>query len=77
MWMGILFLLVCMLSVTISMHEVTMSFNVHHVEIIIMTYKAEGDGFNGDPLFQRGYTSQTFMYSYPVPKKNLAKMLLL
>ena len=51
MWMDFIFPLICMLGVTFSMDEITMHFKGHHVDKIMMAYKAEGDGLYTDTIF--------------------------
>ena len=48
-----------------------MRFKRHHRDKLRITYKSEGDGFQGDALCDDGYFYQVYMRNEPAPKKYL------
>ena len=48
-----------------------MGFQAKHVDKRCITYKNEGDGFQGDALCGDGFTYQVYMRNDPAPKKYL------
>ena len=75
MWMEFIFTLICILSVTISIDEMTANFKGNNADQINMMYKAEGDGLQEDSLCQKGYIYQAFMCTDPNLKTYLSKIL--
>ena len=69
--MNHIFPLIWMLGVAFSIDEMTMGFKGKHMDKKRITYKAEGDGFQGDALCQDGFTYQVFLRNDPAPKKYL------
>ena len=75
MWMESIFTLICILSVTISIDEMTANFKVNNADQINMMYKVEVYGLQADALFKKGYTYQAFMCTDPDLKTYLSKIL--
>ena len=57
----------------ISVDEMTMRCKGTHRDILRITYKAEGDGFQSDALCQDGYCYQHYMRNEPAPTKYTSK----
>ena len=74
--MEFIFPLIWMLGVTFPMDEMAVNSKFHHMEIIWIMYKAEGDGLWTDVVFQKGYTYQIFMCNDPMLKTYLVKRML-
>ena len=70
-WMNYIFPVTWMLGIAFSIDEMTMGFKGKHVDKRRITYKAEGDGFQGDALCQDGFTYQVYMRNHPAPKEYL------
>ena len=70
-WMNYLMPLAWLVGRVFSTDEQTMGFQGHHADKKRITYKDEGDGFQGDALCQDGWTHQIFMRNDPAPKEFL------
>ena len=57
----------------ISVDEMTMRMKGTHRDILRITYKNEGDGFQSDALCQEGFCYQHFMRNEPPPTKYISK----
>ena len=57
----------------ISVDEMTMRMKGTHRDILRITYKNEGDGFQSDALCQEGFCYQHFMQNEPPPTKYISK----
>ena len=68
-WMNYIFPTIWMLGVAFSIDEMTMGFKGKHADKRRITYKVEGDGFQGDALCQDGFMYQVFMRNDPAPLK--------
>jgi hypothetical protein len=55
-----------------SVDEMTIGFQGSHKDKRRITYKAEGDGFQCDVLWQEGYCYQHYFRNDPAPKKYVA-----
>ena len=75
MWMEFIFTIICILSVTISIDEMTANFKGNNADQINMMYKAEVYGLQVDALFQKGYTYQSFICTDPALKTYLSKIM--
>jgi hypothetical protein len=60
-----------MLGPCFSIDEMTLRFKGQHKDKRIITYKAEGDGFQCDALCQEGYYYQHYFRNDPPPNKYL------
>jgi len=68
-WMNYLMPRAWLVGRVFSTDEQTMGFQGHHADKKRITYKDEGDGFQGDALCQDGWTHQIFMRNDPAPKE--------
>ena len=68
-WMNFIFPVVWLLGKAFSIDEMTMGFQGKHVDKRRITYKNEGDGFQGDALCGDGFTYQVYMRNDPAPRK--------
>ena len=60
-WTNFLFKFIWLLGVAFSVNEMTIGFQGQHSDKLRITYKAEGDGFQADALFQESFPYQVFM----------------
>ena len=69
--MNYFFPVVWLLAKAFSIDEMTMGFQGKHVDKRRITYKNEGDGFQGDALCGDGFTYQVYMRNNPAPRNYL------
>ena len=75
--MNFIFPVMWLLGKAFSIDEMMMGFQwKHHVDKRCITYKNEGDGFQGNALFGDGFTYQVYMRNDPAWKKYLHQGLL-
>ena len=67
--MNFIFPLTWSLDVSISVDKMTYGFQGLHQYKHMITYKAEGDGFQANDLCQYGFCYQFFFHNDPAPQK--------
>ena len=70
-WLNYIPALVWLLGLEFLVGEMNIVFKGRHKDKKLITYKADGGGFQADALCQEGFTYQVYIRNDPVPSKYL------